>query len=130
MRSGNMPAGMFPGARPQALAPAKSARRRRARESYSPRQLPQAPAMGLFHARRTRAKGKEDSNRGHAPPGNPRTDTRRPLVGGLRFSSHYSTLTRVSAGVRAARARVRRSAASPDEMGASPYSTPSRCLRS
>ena len=82
---------------------------------------------------RTRATGKEDSNREvMRRPGNmPALRTREdPLVGGLRFLVALFDFNAGGREVRAARARVRRSAASPDEMGASPYSTPSRCLRS
>ncbi len=100
-RPGNMPAGMFPGACPQALAPrAKSARRRRARESYFLRQVTPSPSDGAFFMPgRARATGKEDSNREvMRRPGNPHCGhAKAPSSGAFASSSHYSTLTRVSA---------------------------------
>ena len=100
-RPGNMPAGMFPGACPQALAPrAESARRRRARESYFLRQVTPSSSDGAFFMPgRTRATGKEDSNREvMRRPGNMhRKRTKTPSSGVFASSSHYSTLTRAGA---------------------------------
>ena len=129
-RPGNMPAGMFPGAAGACAKGQERSPKAGAGILLPPPGYPKPQRWGFScPAEPGRREGGFEPG-GHAPPGEPSRTREGPLVGGLRFLVALFDFNAGERGVRAARARVRRSAASPDEMGASPYSTPSRCLRS